>query len=75
MLAITSIKLILGIFFLSLNNIDVEFTELKKLTWRSYTAIEALLITSQIKLIDKRQFAKAVLNQNSETIIIHVTAL
>ena len=36
-LAETSIKVVLGMLFLTLSNADIQFAE-KKLTWRSYTA-------------------------------------
>ncbi len=68
-------EVVQGMPFLSLSNADVEFAEQGKLTWRSYTAAEALPTTSRVKLIDKREFAKAVLDENSETFVVHVAAL
>ncbi len=59
LLADTSMEVVLGMPFLSLSNADVKFAELGKLTWRTYTAAEALLTTSRVKLIDKREFARA----------------
>ena len=44
-------------------------------TWRSYTIAEALLITKRVKLINKKKFAKAILDKKSETFVIHVTSL
>lgn len=38
-------------------------------------AAEALLITSQVELINKREFATTALDENSETIVIHIAAL
>ncbi len=61
--------------FLSFSNADVEFKELGKLIWRSYTTVEALPTTSWVELIDKREFAKAALDGNSETFVVHVAAL
>ncbi len=61
--------------FLSFSNADVGFAKLEKFTWRLYTAREALLITRQVKLINKREFAKARLDKNSETFVMHVAAL
>ncbi len=55
-------EVVLGIPFLSLNNVDVEFAKLKKLTWRLYTAAEALSTISQVELIDKKEFAKVVID-------------
>ena len=47
----------------------------KKLTWRSYTAAEALPATKRVKLIDKKKFAKAALDEESKTFVMHVAAL
>ncbi len=46
LLADTSMEVVLGMLFLSLSNANVEFAELGKLTWRTYTAAEALPTTS-----------------------------
>ena len=75
LLADTSMEVVLGMPFLSLSNADVEFAELGKLTWRTYTAAEALPTTSRVKLINKREFARAALDENSETFVVHVAAL
>ncbi len=75
LLANTSMEVVLGMPFLSLSNADIEFAELGKLTWRSYTAAKALPTTSQVELIDKREFAKAVLDEISETFVIHFATL
>lgn len=66
--------MVLGILFLSLSNADINF-DTKDFTWRSYTVAKVLFTTSWIELIDKREFAKAVLDQNSETFVIYVVAL
>ncbi len=68
-------ELVLGMPFLSLSNADVEFAELGKLIWRTYTVAEALPTTSQVELIDKREFAWAALDKNLETFIVHISAL
>ncbi len=75
LLADTSMEMVLGMPFLSLSNADVKFAELEKLIWRLYMVIEALLITNQMELIDKREFAKAVMDKNSETFVVHISAL
>ena len=71
----TNIEVILMMPFFSFSNADVEFTELEKLTWRTYTVVEVLSTTSWVKLIDKRDFAKADLDKNFETFVIYVSAL
>ncbi len=68
-------KVVLGMPFLSFSNTNVEFAELGKLTWRTYTGAEALPITSWVELIDKREFARAVVDKNLETFVVHVSAL
>ncbi len=48
---------------------------LKKFTWRSYTTVKALPTTKQVELIDKKEFAKATLDENSKTFVVHIAAL
>lgn len=55
LLANINIEVVLGMLFLSLNNTNIEFAELEKLTWITYTAAEALSTTSQVELINKRE--------------------
>ena len=74
LLADISMEVVLGMPFLTLSNADVQFVE-KELTWRSYTTAEALLTTKRVELIDKKEFAKAALDKNSETFVIHVASL
>ncbi len=68
-------EVVLGMLFLSLSNANIEFAELGKLTWRTYTAAEGLPTTSRVELIDKREFARAALDENSETFVVHVSTL
>lgn len=75
LLANTSIEIVLEISFLSLNNINIKFAELKKLTWRSYTTIEALPTAYQIELIKKRKLAKLALDKNFKTFTMYIAAL
>ncbi len=75
LLADTSMEMVLGMPFLSLSNADVEFAELGKLTWRSYTAADTLPTTSRVKRIDKKEFAKAALDENSEIFVVYVATL
>ena len=67
-------EVVIGIFFLTLSYADFQFDS-KKFTWRSYTAAEALPTTSRVELIDKKKFAKAALNKNSETFVMHIAGL
>lgn len=69
-------KVILRISFLFLNNIDVKFTkQSKKLTWRFYTTTKVLSTTNRIELINKKEFAKTILDKNLETFIVYISAL
>ena len=74
LLADISTEVVLGMPFLTLSNADVQFVE-KELTWRSYTTAEALPTTKRVELIDKKEFAKAALDENSETFVVHVASL
>lgn len=67
-------KMVLGMTFLFHYNINVQFGT-EKLTWTFYTTAKALSITSWIELIDKRKFIKVVLNRNSQTLFVQVSAL
>lgn len=50
--------------FLFVNHINLDFKKLtKKLIWGSCTAAKALSFTSQVKLMNKRKFAKTTLNK------------
>ena len=73
-LADTSMEVVLGMPFLILSDVDIRFAE-KELAWRSYTTAEALPTTRRVNLIDKKKFAKAALDENSETFVVQVATL
>lgn len=60
--------------FLVFCNANFEF-DIKKLIWRSYIIAKVLLITSWVKLINKKEFAKPILDKDFETFVVHGTAL
>lgn len=60
--------------FLAFSNVDCQFGA-KKLTQRSYTTGKALPKISRIKIIDKKEFAKAALDGNSETFVVYIAAI
>ena len=60
--------------FLTLNNSEIEFAK-KELTQRSYTAAEALSTTKWVDLINKKEFAKAALDEEFEIFMVYVAAL
>ena len=69
-----SVKMVLRLPFLTFSNANIQFIK-KELIWRSYTIVEALPTTKQIKLIDKKEFAKTALDENTKAFVVHVTSL
>lgn len=59
-------------FFLAFNNIHFQFGAVK-LTQRSYIIVKALSTTNKVEIIDKKEFGKAALDENSETFIVYIT--
>ena len=74
LLADLSIEVVLGMPFLTLNNANIKFAQ-KKLTWRFYTAAKALLTIKQVEIIDRKEFAKAALDEHVEAFVVHITFL
>lgn len=74
MLANTSIKVVLKILFPIFSNANFQFGA-KKLTWKSYIIVEALSITSQVELINKKKIAKAAIDKNPKTFVIYILAI
>lgn len=62
----TSIEVIFEMFFLAFNNTNVSFIY-KKFIWRFYIIFVALLITTRVKIIDKKEFAIAELDSEKKT--------
>ena len=61
-------------FLFTFNNTDIWFAE-KELNWRSYPPTEALPNTNWVEFIDKKEFAKAALDEEYGTFVVHVAAL
>lgn len=59
---------------MTLSNADIQFAEIE-LIWSSYTAAGALSTTKRVKLINKKEFAKAALDAESKTFIVYVAEL
>ena len=74
LLADLSIKVVLQIPFLTFSNANIQFAQ-KELTWRSYTTTEALPTTKRVEIIDRKEFAKAALDEHVEAFVVHVTSL
>ena len=74
LLANINIEVVLSIFFLTFNNVDIQFAE-KKLIWRTYITKKALPATRLVKFIDKKEFAITMLDKNIETFVIYISSL
>ena len=74
MLANIGLEVVLGMSFLTLSKADIWFAE-QELVWRTYMAAEASSTTRKIEIIDKREFAAAVLNADNEIFVMYVAAL
>ena len=74
LLAETSIKVVLRMPFITLSNGNIQFIE-RELTKRFYSAADALSTIKRVELIDKKEFAKTVLDEESETFVVHIAAL
>ena len=74
LLADISVEVVLRMFFLTFSNADIQFAK-KKLTWRFYTIAKALPTTKQVEIINKKEFARATLDENVEAFLVYVTSL
>ena len=74
LLAETSMEVVLEMLFLAFNKVKIQFAE-KQLIWRSHTTSKALPTTQRVELIHKEKFAKAALDEESETFVVHIAAL
>ena len=71
LVANTKFKVILGMLFLKLSNVDMSFGE-RTFMWRTYIFNEALPATEQVQIIDKKDFIIVALDANSKTFVVHV---
>ena len=67
-------EVVLGIPFITFSNTDFKFAE-KDHTWRTYITKKALPSIHQVKFINQKQFAKAVLDENIKPFVVHVSSL
>lgn len=74
LLAETSMKVVLRMLFFTLSYINIYFAE-KNPAQRTYSLAEILLIMRKLKLINKKKFAKTVLDNNIKAFLIHVSSL
>lgn len=61
--------------FLFFSNANIKFVELEKFTWISYIVVKVLSTISQVDLIDKKKFVKAVLDENSKTLVVYILTI
>lgn len=74
-MANTCIKVILRMPCLSLNNKNLQFAELAKKTWGLYTNTEVLPTIDWVKLMNKREFAKAAPDEDLDNFLVYFAAL
>ena len=67
-------EVVLGMPCLSFSDVNIWFVE-RKITWRRYTTAVALPMTQRVKLINKKEFAAAVLDADNKTFVVHIAAL
>ena len=67
-------EVVLGILFLALSNINIQFAE-KELIWKSYTTVKAVQTTKWIELINKKEFVEVALDENFKTFLIYMASL
>lgn len=70
----TSIKMVLGMFFLTISNMITQSAE-KELVRRIYTLAKALPTTRKIELINMKDFAKRTLGKNIKTFVLTLSFL
>ena len=74
LVADTSVEVVLGMPFLALSKVEVDFAE-RELTWKAYTIAEALPTTKRVQIIGPKEFAKAALDSDQEAFVVHVATL
>lgn len=67
-------KVVLGMFFLALSNVDVKF-DTRKWSLRKYIIAEAMPITKQVELIDKHEFVEVAFDKALEIFVVHMAVL
>ena len=74
LLANNIMEVVPGMLFLTLSNVNIQFAE-KKLIWRTYTTGDALPTTQRVEFIEKKEFAKAALDENIKAFVVHMSSL
>ena len=74
LLANVSPKVVFGMFFFSLSDVDVNISG-QKLRWRTYTTEEVHPTIRRIEPVDKKEFAAAILDPEHETYVVYIASL
>lgn len=74
LLAYTSIKVVLRMFFLTLNNSDIQFED-GIFTWTFCGTTKAFHKVKHVELTNNHEFAPTALDKNSDTFVLHFSVL
>ena len=67
-------EVVFGMLFLTLSNANIGFFN-RELTWRTYSTTEALSTIKKVQIIDRNEFAKAALDLDKKTFVVHITII
>ena len=67
-------NVVLGMLFLTLNSVNVDFLK-RKLQWRFYTIEKAFFTIKRVELVEKKEFAATVFDLGHEIFVVYVTFL
>ena len=73
-MANTSVEVVLGMVFLALSKVKVDFAE-RELTWKAYTIAKVLLTTKRVQIISPKEFAKAALDPDQEAFVVYIATI
>lgn len=68
-----SLKIVIRMFFLILNNTNINFLE-QELRWKTDNTKKAFSTIKHIKLVEKKKFAAAAFNSKYEIFIIYIVS-
>ena len=71
LVANSSLKVVIGMPFLTLSGADVDFLG-RKLQWRTYTTKKTVPTTRRVELVGKKEFAVAALDLEHEIYVVYV---
>ena len=74
LMANVSLEVVFGMLFFTLSGANVDFLG-RELRWRIYTTKKAFLTTRRVELVDKKEFAAAALDPESETFVVYIASL